>query len=231
MNALRLLLLPVLFLVSCQTLPAIKLPVPQSPVQVLTCPSPFLKESYRLVHAIEVRRGGETKNAILGVTVADPVDRFISCAIMTAEGLVLFEAQANPELKIIRALPPFDSADFARNMIDDISLIFFPPEGELQQIGTLADGSTICRWQEKGGYIIDVIAKQPEGIDINKYSAYGGLKRRIKLNPRGDNIYSSIELTAHEFLNYSLIMTLIEAVPVEGDTTTDEQSEDEDEEE
>jgi hypothetical protein len=217
MKCMRLLILSALFLVSCQTLPAIKSPVPQAESKALTCPSPFLKEPYRLVHAIEVRLGGDTKSAILGVTVADPVDRFISCAIMTAEGLVLFEAQANPVLKIVRALPPFDSADFARNMIDDIKLIFFAPEGELQQIGTLADGSTICRWRGEGGYWVDVIARQPEGIEINKYSVYGGLKRRIKLNRTEDNVYSSIELTANEFFNYSLIMTLIEAVPMEGE--------------
>jgi hypothetical protein len=222
MKAMRLLVLLALFAVSCLTLPAIKLPVPQAESQVLTCPSPFLKEPYRLVHAIEVRLRGDTKSAILGVTIADPADRFISCAIMTAEGLVLFEAQANPTLKIIRALPPFDSADFALNMIDDIKLIFFVPEGEREQIGTLADGSTICRWRPEGGYWIDVIARQPEGIEINKYSAFGGLKRRIKLNRTEDNVYSRIELKANEFFNYSLIMTLIEATPAEGEMENEE---------
>jgi hypothetical protein len=212
----------VLFAISCQTLPAIKSPGPQTRLQALTCPSPFLKEPYRLVHAIEVRLGGDTKSAILGVTVADPVNRFISCAIMTAEGLVLFEAQANPTLQIIRALPPFDSADFARNMIDDIRLIFFAPEGELEQKGTLADGSTVCRWREQAGNRIDVIARQPEGIDINRYSVYGGLKRRIKLDRTEENVYSNIDLQANEFFNYSLIMTLIEAVPLEGEKVNEQ---------
>jgi hypothetical protein len=222
MKAMRLLILSALFAVSCQTLPAIKLPVPQAQSQVLTCPSPFLKESYRLVHAIEVRLRGETKSAILGVTIADPSNRFISCAIMTAEGLVLFEAEANPTLKIVRALPPFDSADFARNMIDDIKLIFFAPAGELQQMGTLPDGSTVCRWRGEGSHWIDVIAKLPEGIEINKYSAYGGLKRRIKLSRTEDSAYSLIELKANEFFNYSLTMTLIEATPAEGEMENEE---------
>jgi hypothetical protein len=141
---------------------------------------------------------------------------------MTAEGLVLFEAQANPVLKINRALSPFDSADFAGNMIDDIKLIFFAPEGKREQSGTLADGSTICRWRGEGGYWIDVIARQPEGIEINKYTAGGGLKRRIKLNRTEDNVYSSIELTANEFFNYSLIMTLIEAAPVESEMNNEQ---------
>jgi len=44
---------------------------------------------------------------------------------------VLFEAEAGlGKLKVNRALPPFDSEDFAKNMIEDIKLIFFTPEGK-----------------------------------------------------------------------------------------------------
>ena len=74
-------------------------------------------------------------------------------------------------LKVNRALPPFDSGDFARNMIEDIKLIFFAPEGEIQEKGSLPDGATACRWQEENGDWIDVIATNPEGIEIKRYSA------------------------------------------------------------
>jgi hypothetical protein len=68
---------------------------------------PFLKEKYRLVHSIENRMFGETQSVIIGVTLADPSTRVISCAIMTAEGMVLFEAESGPgTLKVNRALPP-----------------------------------------------------------------------------------------------------------------------------
>jgi hypothetical protein len=215
MRRMRLLILTVLLLASCQTLPAIKPSTPEAPQTSFICPSPFLKEQYRLMHAIEVHMAGDTRGAIIGITIADPTTRFVSCAIMTAEGMVLFEAQAAPALKVIRALPPFNTGDFARNMIDDIKLIFFAPEGKIQAKGTLADGATICRYREESGAWIDVIARLPEGIEINRYSACGSLQRQIQINPTTENIYQNIKLTAKETFNYSLIMTLIEAVPEE----------------
>jgi hypothetical protein len=205
------------FLVSCQTMPVIKSSSGAAPEKQLTCPSPFLKEQYRLIHAIEARAGGETQGAIIGITVADPATRSVSCAIMTVEGMVLFAAEANATLKVIRALPPFDSGDFAKNMIEDIKLIFFAPEGKFQAGGTLTDGATVCRYREENGYWQDVIAGPTEGVEIKKYSPRGSLKRAIKLSRTADNAYRHIELMARETFNYSLIMTLIEAEPIEGE--------------
>jgi hypothetical protein len=220
MKGIRLLILTVLLLVSCQTLPAINSISPRLESKVSVCPSPFLKEPYRLIHAIEARVAGRTQGAIIGITLVDPLTRFVSCAIMTAEGMVLFEAEAAPILKVIRALPPFDSGDFAKNMIEDIKLIFLAPEGKIKTKGILSDKAAICRWQAKSGDWIDVIARVPEGIEINRYSACGNWKRRVKLNRSAENIYQSIELTAKDNFNYSLIMTLIEAEPIEGESKT-----------
>ncbi|PKN76681.1 MAG: hypothetical protein CVU52_03750 [Deltaproteobacteria bacterium HGW-Deltaproteobacteria-10] len=221
MKGIRLLIFSTLLLASCQTLPAINSVLPQARLKSALCPSPFLKEPYRLVHAIEARSGGEIQGAIIGVTLVDPSTRFVSCAIMTAEGMVLFEAEAKPALKVIRALPPFDSGHFAKNMIEDIKLIFLAPEGVIQTKGILADGTGICRWQEKSGAWIDLIAGLPDGIEINKYSSSGNWQRRIKLNPTAENVYSRIELKAREAVNYSLTMTLIEAEPQEGELKTE----------
>ena len=106
-------------------------------------------------------------------------------------------------------------------MIEDIKLIFFAPEGNIQAKGTLSDGANICRWREKNGDRIDVIARLPEGIEITRYSACGSWKRRVKLNSTAENIYRSIELTAKETFNYSLLMTLIEAEPIESELQTE----------
>jgi hypothetical protein len=212
------LLILTIFLSSCQTLPLINSPVSPANEKALTCPSPFLKEKYRMVHAIETRVAGKTQSAIIGVTLADPSTRFVSCAIMTAEGMVLFEAESGPDtLKITRALPPFDSMDFAKNMIEDIKLIFFAPAGKIQKKGTLPDGAAACRYREENGDWIDVITDKSEGTAIMRYSSAGILKRQIKFNKTAGNIYQSIELQANETFNYSLLMTLIEAQPVESE--------------
>jgi hypothetical protein len=205
----------IIFLFSCQTLPVINPPVSSANKKSLTCPFPFLKQRYRLVHSVETHVAGDTRGAIIGVTLADPSTRSVSCAIMTAEGMTLFEAESGPDgLKINRALPSFDSADFAKNMIEDIKLIFFTPEGKLQAKGSLPDGATACRYKEENGDWIDVIKNKSEGMEIKRYSSSGILKRQVRFNKTAGNIYQRIELQANEQFNYSLLMTLIEAQPV-----------------
>lgn len=168
-----------------------------------------------MVHAIETRMGGQTQSAIIGVTVADPVSRSIDCAIMTAEGMVLFEAEDRcNKLLVTRALPPFDSEGFAKNMIADIKLIFFMPEGKLQQKGFLHDGSTVCRHHEENGDWIDVIKNTSADIEIRRYSSSGALKRQVFFKKTAQNIYQHIELHAYETFDYSLVMTLIDAQPI-----------------
>ncbi len=204
------------FLLSCQTLPVINAPVIAVNENALTCPSPFLKQKFRLVHSIENRMFGETQSVIIGVTLADPYTRVISCAIMSAEGMVLFEAESGSDmLKVNRALPPFDSEGFAKNVVEDIKLIFFAPDGKLQVKGTLSDGATACRYRKENGDWIDVINDIVEGTAVKRYSANGVLKRYIKFNKAAGNIYQNIELQAYEIFNYSLLMNLIEAQPIE----------------
>lgn len=219
MKGLILLILTAVFVISCQTLPEIKPDPPEA--KFSACPSPFLKESYRFVHAIETSLGNEIRGGIIGVTIADPETHSISCAIMTAEGMVLLEAESNVSLRVLRALPPFNSPAFAENMVEDIRLIFFAPRGELKHKGTLADGSTVCRWRDDSKNLIDVIARQPGGIEINKYTKNGSLKRRVKILPSAESIYSDIELSATTLLKYSLKMTLVEAAPLDDESKTD----------
>ena len=212
------LLILTIFLLSCQTLPSINSPVSPTEEKNLTCPSPFLKERYRLVHAIETRVAGKTQSAVIGVTLADPDTRLVSCAIMTAEGMVLFEAESgHGMLKVKRALPPFDSMDFAKNMIEDIKLIFFAPDGKIQKKGHLPDGATACRYREENGDRIDVITDKSEGIAMKRYTSAGILKRHVIFHKTTANIYQSIELQANETFNYSLLMTLIESEPVKSE--------------
>jgi hypothetical protein len=207
------------FLVSCQALPKIiDAPVAPKGKDISICPSPFLKQKQRLIHTIEVHMPAGIRSAIIGVTLADPNTRSVSSAIMTAEGVVLFEAEENMgSLKVIRALPPFDSEDFAKNMIDDIKLIFFTPQGKIHQAGVLPDGAAVCRWRKDDGSWIDVSSGQQEDMEIKRYSTGGVLKRHVKFNKKtgdNENIYQKIELHAKELSDYSLFMTLIEAQAV-----------------
>ena len=204
------LLILAFFLCSCQTMPVIN-----KSDQFAACPSPFLKQKYRLVHAIEARMPGDVRNAVIGVTVADPRTRSISSAIMTAEGMVLFEAESSTgKLMVKRALPPFDASGFAENMLNDIKLTFFRPEGKIQTRGYLPDGESVCRYQEANGEWVDVMEGKAGGPQIKSYSSSGALKRIIRFDKAPENPYQHIELEANKTFGYSLIMTLIEAQPV-----------------
>ena len=223
MKSLRLLVLTVLLLASCSTIPVIHPAAPRPEAKFPACPvcpSPFLKTPHRLVHIIEVRVAGKAQGAVIGVTLNHPSAQFVSCAIMTAEGITLFEAEATPGLKIIRALPPFDSRDFARNMIEDIKLIFLAPEGQVAVKGILADGAAICRWQTTSAEFVDVVAGPQETFEITRYAASGRRQRRIKLKHGADNFYQHIELTAQDAFDYSLLMTLVESEPVKSEPQT-----------
>ena len=200
-------------LFSCQTLPVIH-PSPFADEKSFPCPNPFLKSQYRLVHAIEFRMAGETRAAVIGVTLADPLTRAVSCSIITPEGMVLFEAESTPDnLKTTRAFPPFDAQNVAKNMLADIKLIFLEPKGKLESRGYLPDGSTVCRYHEKDGSWVDVVETEPKRLQIKRYTSSGELKRKVLFDRKG-NIDQRIELHANEAFNYSLLMSLIEAKPV-----------------
>jgi hypothetical protein len=202
------------FLSACQTLPVITQTASLGK-NVSVCSNPFLKQKTTLIHAIEVHMSGG-KNAVIGVTEADPATREISCAIMTAEGMVLFEAiETAGSLDIRRALPPFDSAHFARNMLEDIKLIFFEPQGKIEKIGFLPSGETACRWQTDNSDTIDVLKTFSGLTEIKRYSESGKIRRYIKFSGLTGGFYQNIELRAQELASYTLFMNLVEARPAE----------------
>ena len=206
-----LLLIGSFLLMSCAALPAV-LP---STDQNMMCPSPFPTGKTRFIHAIEARMAGETKAVMIGVTLAEPDLRTLSCAIVSPEGMALFEAAAGPSgLNVSRALPPLDEADFARNMMDDIELIFLKPSGVVSEKGFLPTGEAVCRWHKDQGGWIDVSGGRDGRVQVRRYLEGGSLKRSVALAGGAVSPYRTIELQALEMINYTLIMTLIESEAV-----------------
>lgn len=198
-------------LVSCAALPQV-LP-PAGPAEKnIVCPSPFPAEKTRLIHTIEVRTSGETKTVMIGVTLMDPFSRTISCALMSAEGMTLFEALRGPEGMVVsRAFPPFDATDFAVNMMDDIELMFLAPQGPPAKKGVLAGGDPICRWHKAQGGWIDVSEGRDGRMKVHRYSEGGGLKRAVTLAANATNPYCTLELQSSDLVHYALVMTLIQS--------------------
>lgn len=200
-------------LAACQSLPVIQ-PAPAS-VSKTSCPSVFTRIPIRYIHAIEARRAGKTQAVMIGVTLLNPETRTITSAIVSAEGLSLFEAASVAgDVKVSRALPPFDAPDFAKNLMADIELIFLAPRGMLKAQGILADGRAACRWhQEKDGWI-DVSEDPLRNIRIQRYSQGARLERTVTLTPKSGDAYAAIVLQASGLIDYTLIMTLVESETV-----------------
>jgi len=204
-------LLPILclLLASCSSLPEIRT-LPDAAGKT-TCPSPFVVQKTRFLHAMEAAAAGETRTVMIGVTVADPASRTLACALMSPEGMVLFEASRNSSgMEISRALPPFDSSDFARGLLDDIGLIFFEPPEPVERLGVLDTGLTVCRRRLRDGGWLDVGKDRDGRVRIRRYSEGGRLKRSVTL-AGGADPYAAIDLQAWEWTGYSLSMTLIES--------------------
>ena len=185
------------------------------------CDNLFPNGKWQFVHSIETTLPAGQKGLVMGVTVISSRDKTVQCAIMTIEGIVVFDARYDQRLVIQRALPPFDSEGFAEGLIRDIQLIFFMPEGLLVETGNDKDGASICRYQKPDGRIVDLVIHGDSSWQIRQYSRQLRLIRTVtaffnKKNSAEEQaaIPVRLELTAHGVAGYNLIMDLVEAVPL-----------------
>jgi hypothetical protein len=215
----HLFLLIILSLCSCKSLPVIQ-PFDTSSNQFnrQLCSDLFPKGKWQFIHSIEATMPNNKKAFVLGVTRIDSRENKVSVIMMTIEGLVLLDAQYNQELRINKAIPPFDSNEFASGLIEDVRLIFFKPDGRMIQSGYLKGASCVCRYIDNEEYIVDLYLNQNKTWEIKKYNTYNKLIRRVKafsiLEKQGKldtRIPQRIELFAEGDHAYSLQMDLIEA--------------------
>jgi hypothetical protein len=185
------------------------------------CDNLFPNGKWQFVHSIETTMPGGQKGLVMGVTVISSRDKTVQCAILTIEGVVVFDARYDQRLVIQRAVPPFDSEGFAEGLISDIQLLFFMPEGLLVETGNDKDGASICRYRNPDGRIVDLVILADRSWQIRQYSRKLRLTRTVtaffsKKNPAGEQaaIPVRLELTAHGAAGYHLTMDLVEAVPL-----------------
>lgn len=184
------------------------------------CQAIFQKHPVQMVHSLtSILPNGDIHVAI-GVTTISPETKTIHCAIMTIEGMVLFEAEYDQKIIIHRSIPPFDSMEFARNILEDIRLVLFKPAGALINAGRLTPFTDICRYEQPDGTTVDVVTRQNDTWEIHQYTTYGKQIKTIKayytdarnhgLSEENQNIPSLYEITAHGIFGYSLKLALID---------------------
>jgi hypothetical protein len=203
----------VLLLAACARMPSI---VPlETNRQYRTearCRSIYPEGRWQLVHTLNVRLHRGYQAALTGVIILSTADSRVHCVLMTLEGFVLFEAVDNGEVVVKRAFGPFDNPEFAKGVMRDIRLIFLAPEGEMQAAGTFADGIEGCRYRTRDSRFVDVIDTADGRWRIRQYepekTVFVGVLDQRGFSPK-------LTLEAGGKTSYTLMMTLIEAIPLQ----------------
>jgi len=178
------------------------------------CAKVFPKGHWQFVHSIDFSLGDGTGSTVIGVTTLDGDE--IDCALITVEGLTLFEAayHGDQRFEVERAVPPFDRPGFAKGLIADIRTIFQAPQGRVR-VGYLEDGKASCRSTGPDGSVVDILLDVDDCWQIKSYTAEQFLDRRIVARDcttrKSDLIPEVIELTGYGRRGYSLKMTLMRA--------------------
>jgi hypothetical protein len=200
----------------CAGLPPISQPEPEACTRNLTaCKEIFPRSGLELVHSMTARMpGGRTYKGI-SATILYPDESLVKCAIMSIEGLVFFSAEsAGPgSIEVKRAVGPFENAEFATRVFEDIRRVFFPPRGRMILCGKTASGSQVCRYDlDKGGFV-DIVRAKEESYEIFEYSPRGKKLQTVSMlwekRPQKTPAVE-IAIERHGFSGYRLFFELIE---------------------
>jgi hypothetical protein len=196
----------------CLTAPETPL-LPGAPEDLDRCVALFPSEPWECVHTIEAVIQGGMSSSLLGITKGDPAGRRLHTVLLTAEGFILFEAEQHGETtSVLKAVAPFDSPAFARGLMEDVNLLFLPPQGGASKWGTTADGAVLCQWERPAGYREDISLSSVMRISL--LDGHGDLiKEALLTGPFVKGLASRMELSAHKPAPYKLKMTLLQGTP------------------
>jgi hypothetical protein len=187
---------------------------PGSPEDLPGCYALFPAESWESIHRIEATiRGGSS--SLLGVTKGDPSERRFESLLLTPEGFILFDAELREgRIVVRRAVAPFDSPAFAGGLMEDVTLLFLPPEVKPTTWGKETDGKMICNWEGPDDSDTEITGSMDSGWRIWRRDKKGRVIKEVVLNgPFVNGLASHVELRASRPASYRLRMTLVQPSP------------------
>jgi hypothetical protein len=221
MKRLRLILLILLLSVACAHLPEIrKADEDSGEHETSDCTGIFPQGKWQYTHAIQISPPVGSKQTLLGIIQMSSRERTFHCVMLTIEGLVLFEAHYDGAITIQRAVPPLDKPGLAEGMVQDILLVFFPPEQPCAMAGLSQSQEWVCRYPSVDQGFQDIALRPDHTWQIRRYSQGQRLLRTIAplakedIQPR--RLATRVALEAHGLGGYRLIMSLMEATPLDG---------------
>jgi len=179
------------------------------------CSRMFPRKPWQYVHALHFRLADGGKGSGLGVVALE--HESMRCALMTVEGLTLFEASATADgqVKVSRALPPFDARGFAQGLMRDLRTLFFVPPGSLRQ-GRLEDGRLVCRYATPQ-LITDILPQEDGCWQVHLYTGRvdtGSIETRSCHVVDSVLVAETMELMVPGPLGYTIHLRLLSAEPL-----------------
>ncbi len=185
-----------------------------TPVDPALCRLPFADRACRYVYSLHAELPGGARMTAMIVTVTDPASDMLQAAIVTLEGLVVFDAQVSGQsMQVHRALPPFNRKRFAVGFMRDVQFIFMLPADQPAITGMLDDGASVCRYHDVQNATVDVIVRTVGGCDVEQYSRYGKKIRSLKMSALQHDIPGMMKFSAFRPKPYALSMRLISVEP------------------
>ena len=188
---------------------------PGSPDDLPGCYAIFPGEPWESVHRIEATIRGGGSSSLLGVTNGEPSERRLQSLLLTPEGFILFDAELSESgIAVRKAVAPFDSPAFARGLMEDVSLLFLPPQVKPTAWAKETDGTMICNWEDRDESHTEISGSMDSGWRILRQNKRGKVTKEIVLNgPFLNGLASRIELRAFKPAPYRLRMTLVQPSP------------------
>ena len=186
---------------------------PGAPEDLESCAALFPSGPWECVHKIEAVIQEGMSFFLLGITKGDPADQRMHTVLLTPEGFILFEAEQREDtISVLKALAPFDSPAFARGLMEDVSLLFFPPRGRPSKWGRAEDGAVLCQWETPTGYQEQIRLSTVKTISFR--DTHGDLVKEAVLSaPFVKGLASQMELRAQKPSPYRLKLTLLSRTP------------------
>ena len=187
---------------------------PGSPDDLPGCYAIFPVGPWESVHRIEATIGGSS-SSLLGVTKGEPSERRLRSLLLTPEGFILFDAElSESKIAVRKSVAPFDSPAFARGLMEDVTLLFLPPQVKPTTWGKESDGTMICKWEGPDESHTEITGSMDSSWRILRRDRYRRVIKEVILNgPFVNGLASRLELRAFKPASYRLRMTLVRPSP------------------
>ena len=188
---------------------------PGSPEDLPGCYAIFPSTPWESVHKIEATIRGRGSSSLLGVTKGEPSERWLQSLLLAPEGFILFDAERRESgITVRKAVAPFDSSAFAKGLMEDVALLFLPPQVKPTAWGKEIDGTMICEWEGPDESHTEISGSMESGWRILRRNRQGKVVKKVVLNgPFVNGLASRVELHAFKPASYRLRMTLVQPSP------------------